>query len=98
MGLLRFFCKQNNRDWYMYSWDLFGFGEQAGATMAENKIPVKVKWVKEKYDVELMLDEPVEVFKTQVLIPCFLMACQSTILQSHCARVVFFGGWLVLAS
>jgi len=30
-------------------------------------VAVKVKWVKEKYDVEIMLDEPVEVFKAQVL-------------------------------
>lgn len=29
-------------------------------------LAVKVKWVKEKYDVEVMLDEPVEVFKAQV--------------------------------
>jgi len=31
-----------------------------------SKIACKVKWVKEKYDVEIMLDEPVEVFKTQL--------------------------------
>ena len=30
------------------------------------KVAVKVKWQKEKYDVEVMLDEPAEVFKTQV--------------------------------
>lgn len=31
-----------------------------------SKITVKVKWVKEKYTVDMMLDEPVEVFKTQL--------------------------------
>lgn len=33
------------------------------------KLAIKVKWQKEKYDVELMLDEPVELFKTQVQQP-----------------------------
>ena len=32
-------------------------------------VAVKVKWVKEKYDVEVMLDEGVDVFKAQVLLP-----------------------------
>jgi hypothetical protein len=42
-------------------------------------VAVKVKWVKEKYDVEIMLDEPVEVFKAQVLFPpCPLSHAPST--------------------
>jgi hypothetical protein len=40
-------------------------GKEVLGKMSE-KIPIKIKWVKEKYDVEIMLDEPVEVFKTQV--------------------------------
>eukprot|EP00286_Rhodomonas_abbreviata_P017948 CAMPEP_0181325370 /NCGR_PEP_ID=MMETSP1101-20121128/20883_1 /TAXON_ID=46948 /ORGANISM="Rhodomonas abbreviata, Strain Caron Lab Isolate" /LENGTH=414 /DNA_ID=CAMNT_0023433661 /DNA_START=116 /DNA_END=1357 /DNA_ORIENTATION=- len=31
-----------------------------------SKVSVKVKWVKEKYSVDIELDEPVEVFKTQL--------------------------------
>ena len=29
-------------------------------------VAVKVKWLKNKYDVEIDLDEPAELFKTQV--------------------------------
>ena len=29
-------------------------------------VAVKVKWLKNKYDVEINLDEPAELFKTQV--------------------------------
>lgn len=34
-----------------------------------SKVSVKIKWLKEKYDVDIMLDEPAEVLQTQVL-PC----------------------------
>jgi len=30
------------------------------------KVSVKVKFLKDKHDIEIMLDEPVELFKAQV--------------------------------
>jgi hypothetical protein len=32
-----------------------------------SKVSVKIKWLKNKYDVDIMLDEPAEVLQTQVL-------------------------------
>jgi hypothetical protein len=35
-------------------------------------LPIKVKWLKNKYDVNVMLDESVEVLKAQVRSPLHL--------------------------
>ncbi len=49
-----------------------GFGGRAEtghllkSNMSETTIPIKVKWLKNKYDVNVMLDEPAEVLKAQV--------------------------------
>ena len=37
------------------------------AWRAMSKVSVKIKWLKNKYDVDIMLDEPAEVLQTQVL-------------------------------
>eukprot|EP00291_Cryptomonas_curvata_P026357 CAMPEP_0172174326 /NCGR_PEP_ID=MMETSP1050-20130122/13593_1 /TAXON_ID=233186 /ORGANISM="Cryptomonas curvata, Strain CCAP979/52" /LENGTH=386 /DNA_ID=CAMNT_0012846271 /DNA_START=17 /DNA_END=1174 /DNA_ORIENTATION=+ len=34
--------------------------------MSETTLPIKVKWLKNKYDVNVMLDEPAEVLKAQL--------------------------------
>jgi hypothetical protein len=44
--------------------------------MSETVLPIKVKWLKNKYDVNVMLDEPAEVLKAQVRAVsarCFLL-------------------------
>jgi hypothetical protein len=41
------------------------------SNMSETTLPIKVKWLKNKYDVNVMLDEPAEVLKAQVCsVPC----------------------------
>lgn len=46
-------------------------------------LPIKVKWLKSKFDVNVMLDEPVEVLKAQVGLSAYLLKSALRILMAR---------------